>query len=148
MKILVLGGTRFFGVHLVNTLLLQGHEVAVATRGNAKPRFIAPVEAIRVDRIQEESMRAVFSGREFDVVYDDLAYCSNDVKNALETVRCRRYIMVSSISVYELKENTRETDYDPYRKLLSGVNGAHSITEWERGRRKRPWCRHFRNRSP
>ena len=50
MKILVLGGTRFFGVHLVNTLLLQGHEVAVATRGNAKPRFIAPVEEIRVDR--------------------------------------------------------------------------------------------------
>ena len=46
MKILVLGGTRFFGVHLVNTLLLQGHEVAVATRGNAKPRFIAPVEDV------------------------------------------------------------------------------------------------------
>ena len=79
MKILVLGGTRFFGVHLVNTLLLQGHEVAVATRGNAKPRFIAPVEAIRVDRIQEESMRAVFSGREFDVVYDCLLYTSRCV---------------------------------------------------------------------
>ena len=134
MKILVLGGTRFFGVHLVNTLLLQGHEVAVATRGNAKPRFIAPVEEIRVDRIREESMRAAFSGREFDVVYDDLAYCSNDVKNALDTVRCRRYIMVSSISVYELKENTRETDYDPYRETL--IWGKRSAFDYGMGKRQ------------
>lgn len=29
MKILVLGGTRFFGVHLVNALLEDGHEVTI-----------------------------------------------------------------------------------------------------------------------
>lgn len=33
-------------------------------------------------------------------------------------------------------------------KRSSGVGGVHSITERERGRRKRLWCRCFRNRSP
>ena len=29
MKILVVGGTRYFGIHMVNKLLEQGHEVKV-----------------------------------------------------------------------------------------------------------------------
>ena len=32
MKILVLGGTRFFGIHMVNDLIEKGHEVTIATR--------------------------------------------------------------------------------------------------------------------
>lgn len=36
MKILVLGGTRFFGIHMVNELLINGHEVTVATRGKVQ----------------------------------------------------------------------------------------------------------------
>lgn len=38
MKILVIGGTRYFGIHMVNKLLEQGHEVT-NTRKNA---FIPP----------------------------------------------------------------------------------------------------------
>ena len=33
MKILVIGGTRYIGIHMVNKLLEQGHEVTIATRG-------------------------------------------------------------------------------------------------------------------
>ena len=33
MKILVMGGTRYFGIHMVIKLLEQGHEVTIATRG-------------------------------------------------------------------------------------------------------------------
>ena len=36
MKILVIGGTRFFGIHMVRELLAQGHAVTIATRGNVK----------------------------------------------------------------------------------------------------------------
>lgn len=32
MKILVIGGTRYFGIHMVNKLLEQRHEVTIATR--------------------------------------------------------------------------------------------------------------------
>ena len=39
MKILVLGGTRFFGIHMVKGLLDSGAEVTIATRGNVKDEF-------------------------------------------------------------------------------------------------------------
>lgn len=33
MNILVIGGTRFFGIHMVNELLTAGYDVTIATRG-------------------------------------------------------------------------------------------------------------------
>ena len=39
MKILVIGGTRFFGIHMVKELLAKGHEVTLATRGLALDDF-------------------------------------------------------------------------------------------------------------
>ena len=46
MKILVLGGTRFFGVHLVCALLEDGHEVTIATRGRTPDSFGSQVSRI------------------------------------------------------------------------------------------------------
>ena len=33
MNILVIGGTRYFGIHMVNKLLEQGYNITIATRG-------------------------------------------------------------------------------------------------------------------
>lgn len=33
MNILILGGTRFFGIDTVHELLRKGHDVTIATRG-------------------------------------------------------------------------------------------------------------------
>ncbi len=38
-KVLVLGGTRFFGKHLVEALLQDGHDVTIATRGITEDSF-------------------------------------------------------------------------------------------------------------
>lgn len=38
MNILVIGGTRFFGIPMVNELLAHGHNVTIATRG--LPRIV------------------------------------------------------------------------------------------------------------
>lgn len=134
MKILVLGGTRFFGIHLVNELIKCGHEVTIATRGNAKPCFSGSVTRLIADRDDIDSMRSVFSGREYDVVYDNLAYCSNAVKTVIETVHCLRYIMVSSASVYRMQENTAERDYDPLKKKV--VWGDRSDFDYGEGKRQ------------
>lgn len=40
MKILVIGGTKFFGIHMIEALLDQGHEVSIATRGLTKDNFL------------------------------------------------------------------------------------------------------------
>ena len=50
MKILVIGGTRFFGIHMVNKLLELWHSVTIATRGNAKNNFGDRVSRIILER--------------------------------------------------------------------------------------------------
>lgn len=113
MNVLVLGGTRFFGVHLVNELLQKGHRVTVASRGRAKPSFAAPVQQILVNRTDPESMKAAFTGKNFDLVYDDLAYCSQDVKILFDAVYADRYLFISSASVYSPAPDLKEEDFDP-----------------------------------
>ena len=113
MNILVLGGTRFFGIHMVNALLEAGHEVTLATRGNAKDSFGDRVKRVIVERTSDESMKQAFQGKHYDVVIDKLAYCSNDLKIAMDNIDCDRYIHMSSTAVYAPKKpNTVEEDFD------------------------------------
>jgi nucleoside-diphosphate-sugar epimerase len=114
MKVLVLGGTRFFGVHMVNSLLSKGHNVTIATRGKAKDMFGEKVERIKIERTNSESIVEAIGKRYFDVVCDNLAYCSNDIKYLLDSLNCGRYVMTSSASVYTNQHlNTAETEYNP-----------------------------------
>lgn len=46
MNILVIGGTRFFGIHMVNELLTAGYDVTIATRGKASDSFGDKVKRI------------------------------------------------------------------------------------------------------
>lgn len=57
MKILVIGGTRYLGIHMVNKLLERGHEVTIATRGKTPDSYWDKVERITIQRTNEESMR-------------------------------------------------------------------------------------------
>lgn len=114
MKILVLGGTRFFGVHMINSLLSKGHNVTIATRGKASDPFGQKVERATVERTSSDSLAKTFSDKYFDVVCDNLAYCSNDIKYLLDNIKCGRYIMTSSASVYFNQTlNTEECEFDP-----------------------------------
>lgn len=121
MNILVLGGTRYFGIHLINELLAMGHKVSIATRGQTPDSFGDQVTRIHVDRNDSHAMKQAFQGLTYDIVYDNIAYCSNDVKNILNFVHCNRYILTSTVSVYkENKLNTRENDFisEKYRLLM------------------------------
>ena len=80
MKILVLGGTRFFGIHMIEELLRQGHDITVATKQNVKDNFGDKINRIKIERTDPTSMKNAFSDKKYDVVYDKIAYCSNDIK--------------------------------------------------------------------
>lgn len=56
MNVLVLGGTRYFGIPMVKELLVKGHDVTIATRGNAGNDFGDRVERIIVERTDAGSM--------------------------------------------------------------------------------------------
>lgn len=84
MKILVIGGTRFFGIHMVEELLACGHEVTIATRGKASDTFGDRVKRVLIERTNEESMKQALSGTHYDVVIDKIGYCSNDIRYVME----------------------------------------------------------------
>jgi nucleoside-diphosphate-sugar epimerase len=118
MKVLVLGGTKYFGIHMVQALIQNGHDVTIATRGQAQDTYGSSVKRIIVERTSEESMANAFYRKSYDVVCDNLACSSNDVKYALDAINCKRYIMTSSASVYNLHPNTSEKDFNPLKKQL------------------------------
>lgn len=115
MNILVIGGTRYFGIHMVQKLLEDGHNVTIATRGNASDSYGQRVNRIFIERTNEESVKKALEGKHFDVVIDKIAYCSNDIKYVMEHVDCDKYIYMSSTSVYNPKKiNTLESDFDGF----------------------------------
>ena len=134
MKALVLGGTRFFGIHLVDELLKSNCDVTIATRGLTSDSFENKVKRIILDRHDELSIINNLSDKYFDVIYDNLAYCSNDIEILLPHIHCGKYIVTSSTSVYNpLKGNVKETDFDsityPY------INCKRNEVEYAEGKR-------------
>lgn len=113
MNILVIGGTRYFGIHMVNKLLEQGYNITIATRGKTPDSYGDRVKRIIIERTNEESMRKVLQEKYFDVVIDKIAYCSDDIRYVMDYVDCDKYIYMSSTSVYNPKHmNTVESDFN------------------------------------
>lgn len=133
MKILVLGGTRYFGKQLVKKLLKDGHDVTIATRGRASDGFESQVTRIIFDRLDKESIRIKLGISDFDIVYDMLCYTSNDAKRLLEVIQTKKYIMVSSSAVYEDGREVKEEAFNPYDYPLQMVDrGTFTYAEEKR----------------
>ncbi|WP_099158248.1 NAD-dependent epimerase/dehydratase family protein [Virgibacillus ndiopensis] len=116
MKILVMGGTRFFGRRLVELLLQDGHDITIATRGQTSDDFGEKVKRIKIDRTDQGSMNRAFENRYFDVVYDQICFNPREAKIAVETFgnRIKRYVFTSSMAVYGHKETEIvESDFIP-----------------------------------
>lgn len=101
MKVLVLGGTRFIGRRLVETLLKAGHRVTLFNRGRKLDPFGARVSRVVGDRRSASDLaRAAHGGR--DAVFDFLCYDAEDAALAVEAFagRTARYVLISTGSVY------------------------------------------------
>ncbi len=123
MKILVIGGTKFFGIHMVWALLEKGHDVTIATRGRVKDPFGDKVSRIILDHSDPESMKAALSGKHFDVAIDKIAYCSNDINYLMDAVSCDRLIYMSSTAVYTLDHmDVKEDEFDGNAGSLKWCN--------------------------
>ncbi|MFZ6679374.1 NAD-dependent epimerase/dehydratase family protein [Undibacterium sp. Tian12W] len=101
-NILIIGGTRFFGKHLVRRLLAQGHRVTIATRGQTPDDFGNTVQRLQVNRRDEAAMHAVFAHTSYDLVYDQMCYSPLDAAIALDVFagKAGRYLMSSTIETY------------------------------------------------
>ncbi|MDP4162625.1 MAG: NAD-dependent epimerase/dehydratase family protein [Bacillota bacterium] len=116
-KVLVLGGTRFFGIHLVEALLNNGVDVTIATRGMSNDPFADKVKRISFDRSDVTSFQKAFTGTQWDVVFDQICYTSEDAQDAIDvfTGKTGKYVFTSSNSVYKAGlEGAVEEEYYPY----------------------------------
>ncbi|MBN1366333.1 MAG: NAD-dependent epimerase/dehydratase family protein [Dehalococcoidales bacterium] len=119
MKILVLGGTRFFGRELIRYLVEVGHNVTVATRGRREIPYSESVTALKTDR---SSLSNIVTGQNqtWDVVYDQLCFSSKDAQVAVEAFsgKIGKLIMTSTTAVYPNGPNMSEADFDPHKYIL------------------------------
>ena len=99
MKILIIGGTRFLGRHLVDSALARGHEVTLFNRGKSNPDLFLNIETILGDREHDLDRLA---GREWDAVIDTCGYFPRIVRLSAQSLErsVGRYVFISSVSVY------------------------------------------------
>ena len=113
MKILIIGGTRFFGIPMVKKLIRDGHDITIATRGITKDDFGDRVNRIILNIYDENSVRTALNGKKFDVVVDKMAYGSKDIRNILDNLITNRFIHMSTAGVYNLDHfNIKEDEFD------------------------------------
>ncbi len=125
MKILVLGGTRYFGRRLVHKLLKLNHEVTVLSRGNTQDDFGSCIERLTGNRSDEVAMYAVLDGRYFDIVVDQVCMSAKDAELAVKLFagRVSYYLMTSTMSVYELGANLSEDAFDAKKYIPRNATG-------------------------
>lgn len=107
MKALVLGGSVFVGLHLVQELVARGHDVTVLNRGKTPQHFPAGVQRLVADRTDAEQMRAALGGKDWDVVFDVSGFVmvsgGSDIDLLLDLLdgHCGAYVYTSSIMAYK-----------------------------------------------
>jgi 2'-hydroxyisoflavone reductase len=116
MKVLILGGTKFLGRHLVEVALAAGHEVTLFNRGKTNPTLFPNVETIIGDRGQDIER---LLGREWDAVIDVAGYLPRIVRLSAEGLKrsVKRYVYISSISAYAGFAKVGINESDPVGKL-------------------------------
>jgi 2'-hydroxyisoflavone reductase len=99
MKLLIIGGTRFVGRHLVDAALSRDHQVTLFNRATHPATVPADVETIRGDRNKDLDK---LKGRRWDAVVDTCGYLPRTVRASAEALAASvdRYIFISSQSVY------------------------------------------------
>lgn len=113
MKILILGGTSFFGKEAAIRLFKAGNEVTVFSRRAPVPGLPLDIKQTRGDRTVEIDL-ARMALEPWDVIIDNICYTPEDAQKAVRVFNGRAglYILTSSASVYSVLEGSST----PYRE--------------------------------
>jgi 2'-hydroxyisoflavone reductase len=107
MKILVLGGTGFYGPHLVRALVANQHQVTLFNRGKRDPTLFPDLETLIGDRDPDKDNGIKpLQGRNFDVAIDSSGHYPRHVKASAELLaknELRQYVFISSIGVHPME---------------------------------------------
>ncbi len=112
MDILVLGGTKFVGRHIVRTALDRKHQVTLFNRGQTNPDLFPEIEKLVGDR---DGDLAPLRGRTWDAVIDTCGYVPRIVRNSARVLSNQTdfYVFISTISVFASFEKEGLSEDDP-----------------------------------
>jgi len=102
--VLIIGGGKFIGRHLVARLLSEKYKVTMLTRGITPHPFEGLVEWLKCDRDDAPEFDALLHRRAFDYVIDVINFNARQASHAVEFFfgRTSKYIHISSAAVYLL----------------------------------------------
>lgn len=134
IKILVIGGTRFFGIPMVKKLIEDGHEITIATRGISPDDFGDRVSRVKINIYNKQSIEKNLHGNYYDIIIDKMGYGASDVDNILSNVYCDKFIHMSTAGVYRLDHfNIKEDEFDPSGiRIRWGTRGDFDYDELKR----------------
>jgi len=146
VKLLVFGGTRYFGRAAVELALSRGHEVTIFSRGNVRPPFWNQIEHIQGDRTDADGVVKRLAGRSFDAVIDNQAYTREEAQSALKALRGNvgRYVVASTVSTYgegghSLRRSTVDSPVADSDRFWIDYRGREPVREADSDVYDHPW---------
>jgi nucleoside-diphosphate-sugar epimerase len=130
VRVLVTGGNRYIGRHLVFELARQGHDVTVVNSHESP--LPDGTRRLHADRRVPGELSSVLAAHrdEFDVVFDNTAYTVGDLEPMLGLFegRVRQFVFTSSVAVYKRsfiqpvrEQSPRHAPGDPDPRKAYGV---------------------------
>jgi len=104
LKILFIGGTGTISGAVTRQLAEKdGYELTILNRGHKTANIPGSVRQITGDINNEDEIRNILAGEDFDVVGEFVAFAPEQVKRDIRLFegRCRQYIFISSASAYQ-----------------------------------------------
>jgi nucleoside-diphosphate-sugar epimerase len=114
MRILIMGGTRFIGVHLTRMLTAQEHDVVLFNRGN-QPAPLGIEKQIEGDRTDPLQLKEKLADEQFDAIFDNNGRELSDTQPLVEIFKnqVKHFVYVSSAGVYHPSEQMPHVEGDP-----------------------------------
>ncbi len=125
MNVLILGGTRYVGLRVIERLIKKKLNLWVASR-----KKIEYSNFVFVDRKSSESLNQVLTKNKFDIIIDFICFSSFDAKILCELLSKLNYVppnllVISTTYVYSLPYELsndmifRESSFDPKKAIYS-----------------------------
>lgn len=99
MKVLIIGGSRFVGPHLIKLLLKSKHSITVFNRGTIEIKYPSSVRFIKGDRSEGFNLK-----EKFDVVIDMCAYNGKQTIIALKELKFDYFLHFGTVAAYKKTE--------------------------------------------
>lgn len=141
MRALVLGGTGFIGVAACRELMRRGVETIAASRTDHPYGTFTSFR--QLDRRDPGALDRVLADVEPDVLLDLACYRPQEMQGVLDHFEGRRYVTVSTGSVYGNDFNGRAATEDDFR----GLEGEPPDSDMDYATGKR-WCETLLMRRP